>query len=144
MLPGPIFLGLECVPADLRFRILKGALGEVAAATPRDQTGLRGVRRGIEQRIRAVALSITPYHQPFGAWSLVCGHGPDAPHRKVCGQPSTFREAHLHLLPHRLRMLGQGAYLLGALTTQHPEPGAPPASLAPLWGQANSVRHNSC
>src|SRR4029453_11028989 len=36
MLPGSILLGLEFVPADLRLRILKGALGEVAAATPRD------------------------------------------------------------------------------------------------------------
>src|SRR6185295_15157548 len=120
MLPGPIFLGLEFVPANLRLGILKGALGKVTAATPRDQTGLRGVRRGIEPRIRAVTLTITPYHQPFGAWSLACGHGPDALHREVGAQPSTFREAHLHPLPHRLRMLGQGADLLGARTTQHP------------------------
>src|SRR5690349_9098652 len=129
MLPGPIFLGLEFVPADLRLGILKGALGEVAAATPRNQTGRGGVRWGIEQRIRAVALTIAPYYQPFGTWSLARGHGPDAPHHEVCGQPATFREAHLYPLPPRLRMLGQGAYHLGALTTQHPESCAPPASL---------------
>ena len=50
-LPGPILLGLECVPADPRLGILKGALGEGAAATPGDQTGLRSVCRGIEQCI---------------------------------------------------------------------------------------------
>ena len=93
MLPGPIFLGLEFVPADLRLGILKGALGEVAAATPRDQTGLRGVRRGVEQRLRAVTLTMTPSHQPFGAGSLACGHGPNALHREVCGQPPAFRQA---------------------------------------------------
>src|SRR5215813_861540 len=82
MLPSPIFLGLEFVPAALRLGILTGTLGEGAAATPRDQPGLRGVRRGMEQRMRAVALTITPYHQPFGAGSLACGHGPDAAHHR--------------------------------------------------------------
>src|SRR5499427_3110199 len=136
MLPGPIFLGLEFVPADFRLGVLKGALGKVAAATPHDETGLGGVRRGIEQCIRAVALTIASYHQPFGAGSLACGHSPDALHREVCSQPPTFRQAHLHPLSYRLRMLGQGAYLLGSLTTQHSQSRAPPASLAPLRGQA--------
>src|SRR4029453_13131457 len=117
MLPGSILLGLEFIPADLRLRILKGALGEGAAATPRDQACLWGVRRGIEQRIRAITLTIASYHQPFAAGSLACGHGPDALHREVCSQPPTFRVAHLSLLPRRLRMLRQGAHLMGVLTT---------------------------
>src|SRR5215813_4943818 len=70
MLPGPILLGLEFVPANLRLGILKGALGEGAAATPRDQTGLGGVRRGIEQRIRAVTIAIARLtnHALRGLW----------------------------------------------------------------------------
>src|SRR5262249_58599865 len=55
MLPGPILLGLEFVPAPLRLGILKGALGAVAAATPRAQTGLGGAG---------------------GAWSSVSGQAP--------------------------------------------------------------------
>ena len=35
VLPGPILLGLECVPANLGLRIFKGALGEVALTAPR-------------------------------------------------------------------------------------------------------------
>src|SRR5262249_27527354 len=135
MLPGPIFLGLAFVPADLRLGILTGALGEVAAATRGDQTGLRSVCRGIEPCIRAVTIAVTSYHQPFGTWLLACCHGPDAPHRAVCGPPPAFCEAHLHPRPHRLRMLGQGAYLLGSLATQHWQPCGRPASLAPLRGQ---------
>src|SRR5205823_14176363 len=107
MLPRPILLGLEFVPADLRLGILKSALGEVAAATPRDQPCLWGVRRGIEQRIRAVAIAIASYHQPFDAGSLACCHHPDAPHREVCSQPPTFRVPHLYLLPRPLPMLRQ-------------------------------------
>src|SRR6266516_6184688 len=137
MLPRPILLGLEFVPADLRLGILKRALGEVAAATPRDQACLWGVRRGIEQRIREVALTIASYHQPFGAWSLARCNGPDAPHREGCYQPPTFRVAHLYLLPRCLRMLRRGAHLMGVLTTQHLQPRARPASLAPLRGRAH-------
>ena len=37
MLPGPILLGLEFVPANLGLRIFKGALGEIALAAPRNQ-----------------------------------------------------------------------------------------------------------
>src|SRR4029450_12140893 len=134
--PGPTLRALESAPADLRLGLLKGALGEGATATPRDQPGLRGVRRGIEQPIRAVALTITPYHQPFGACSLACGHGPNALHRDVCCQPPAFREAYLHPLPCGLRVLGQGAPLMGSRTTQHPQPRARPASRAPLRGAA--------
>src|SRR4029453_11287517 len=122
MLPGPILLGLEFVPTDLRLRIFKGALGEVAAATPRDQPCLGGVCRCIEQRIRAVAIAMASYHQPFGAWSLAYCHGPDTAYRAVGYQPPTFRLAHLDLLPRRLRMLRQGAYLMGFLTPQYPQP----------------------
>jgi len=137
-LPGPILLGLEFVPTDLRLRILKGALGDVAAATPRDQPCLRGVRRSLAQRLRAVASALASYHHPCGAWSLACGPSPDERHREVCCQPPTFRVAHLYLLPHRLRMLRQGAPLMGVLTTQHLQPQARPASPALLGGNAHT------
>src|SRR5262245_56209737 len=134
MRPGPLRLGLEFIPTDLRFRILKGALGEGAAATSRDQPCLGGACRGMEQRLRTVAIALASDHQPFGAGSLAGSHRPDAPHREVCDEAPTFRGPHLALLPYRLWMLGQGAYLLGALIPQLLQPRARPASLALLRG----------
>ena len=58
MLPGPILLSLEFVPANLRLRILKGALGAVALAAPRNQVRRWGGRWDIEQRIRTVAVAV--------------------------------------------------------------------------------------
>ena len=43
MLPGPILLRLECVPADLRLRIFKGALSKVPSTTPHDQAFVRAL-----------------------------------------------------------------------------------------------------
>src|SRR5213593_4356962 len=130
MLPCPILLSLEFVPADLCLRIFKSALSEVPSTTPRDQVFVRGILRGIEQCIRAVALTIASYHHPFGAWSLACCHSPDAPHREVCYQQPTFRVAHLYLLPRRLRMLHQGAHLVRSLPAQHVQSRARPSPLA--------------
>jgi len=136
-LPRPILRGLACVPAALRLGLLKEALGEGAAATPRAQACLGGGRWGLEPRLRAVALPMASYHPACGAWSLACGHGPDTPPRAVCDQPPTFRGAPLSLLPRRLRRLRQGAPLLGALAPQHLPPRARPSSLAPLRGKAH-------
>ena len=102
MLPRPVFLGLEFVPADLRLRIFKGAFDEVPSTTPRDQAFVRGILRGIEQRIRAVARGVASYHQPFGPRPLAYSDGPDALHGKVRGQPAAFSVAHHDLRPHGL------------------------------------------
>src|SRR6266852_6178195 len=120
MLPGPILLSLEFVPADLRLRIFKGALSEVPSTTPPDQAFVRGILRGIEQCIRAVALGVASYDQPFGPRPLAYSDGPDALHGKIRCQPAAFGVAHHDLLPHSLGMVGQGAHLVRCLPAPAP------------------------
>src|SRR6266851_4555496 len=137
MLPGPILLSLEFVPADLRLRIFKGALSEVPSTTPPDQAFVRGILRGIEQCIRAVALGGASYHQPFGPRPLAYSDGPDALHGTVRGQPAAFSVAHHDLLPHGLGVAGQGAHLVRSLPTQHVQSCAWPSPRAPLLRHAH-------
>ena len=119
MLPGPILLGLEFVPANLGLRILKGALGEVALAAPRHQVWRWGVRGGIEQRIRTVPLGIASDHQPFYAWPLAFGDGPDLPEGNIGFQAPTFRLPHVDMVPQGGGTAGQGAHLLRRMRAEH-------------------------
>src|SRR4029434_7372785 len=114
-LPAAIALPREVSPAYLRLRIFKGALSEVSSTTPHDQTFVRGILRGIEQCIRAVALGVASYDQPFGPWPFAHSNGPDALHGKIRCQPTAFGVAHHDLLPHSLGMAGQGAHLVRSL-----------------------------
>jgi len=111
MLPGPILLGLACVPAHLGLRIFTGALGEGALAVPRHQVWGWGVRRGIEQRLRTVPLGIASDHQPCCAWHLACGDGPDLPEGTIDFQPPAFRLPYVDVLPRGGGTAGQGAHL---------------------------------
>src|SRR5215510_3531867 len=138
VLPRPILLSLELVPADLRLRLLEGALGEGAAAAPCDQACGRGVLRALEQGIRAGAIAVASDHQPLGPRLLARRHGPHAPHGKVRGQPPAFRVAYLDLLPRGPWTARQGAELVWPLMTQHPQPRAWPSPLALLLGHAYS------
>src|SRR5262245_13821776 len=132
MLPCPILLGLEFVPADLRLRIFKGTLSEVPVTTPRDQTFVRGILRGIEQGIRAVARGVASYDHPFGPRPLAYRDGPDALHGKIRGQLAAFSVAHHDLLPHSLGIVGQSAHLVGSVLAQHAQARARPSPLPSL------------
>ena len=98
---------------------------------------MRGILRGIEQRIRAVARGVASYHQPFGPRPLAYSDGPDALHGKVRGQPAAFSVAHHDLRPHGLGIAGQGAHLVRFLPTQHVQSCAWPSPLAPLLRHAH-------
>src|SRR5215831_14313160 len=137
MLPGPILLGLECVPADLRLRIFKGALSEVPSTTPRNQAFVGGILRGIEQGIRAVTLGVASYDQPFGPRPCASSDGPDALHGKIRCQPAAFGVAHHDLLPHSLGMADQGTHLVRSLPAQYVQSRGRPSPLATLLWHAH-------
>src|SRR5262245_23462238 len=75
MLPRPILLGLACVPAALRLGLLKEALGEGAAATPRAQACLGGAV-GALSRVYEQAPSLLrrlTHHAVRGLWPAATG-----------------------------------------------------------------------
>src|SRR5712664_2964924 len=127
MLPCLILLGLEFVPADLRLGIFTGARSDVPSTTPPDQAFVRGILRGIEPGIRAVALGVASYDQPCGPRPLAYRDGPDALHGKIRGQWAAFSVTHHDLLPHSRGMAGQGAHLVRSLPAQHAQARARPS-----------------
>jgi hypothetical protein len=99
LLPGPILLGLEFVPAHLGLRIRKGALGAGALAAPRQQVWRWGVRQGIAQRRRTVARGVASDHPPVCARHLAFRDRPDLPEGTVRCQPPACRLPHGPMLP---------------------------------------------
>ena len=132
MLPCPILLGLACVPAARRLRLFKGTLSEVSSTTPRDQTFVRGILRGMEQGRRAVALGVASYDQPCGPRPLASSDGPDALHGPIRCQPAACGVAPHDLLPPSLGMAGQGAHRVRSLPAQHGQSRARPSPRAAL------------
>src|SRR4029453_10372303 len=87
--------------------------------------------------IRAVALGVASYDQPFGPRPCASSHGPDTLQGKIRCQPAAFGVTHHDLLPHSLGIVGQGAHLVRSLPAQHVQSRARPSPLASLLWHAH-------
>ena len=132
MLPGPILLGLACVPAHLGLRIFTGALGAGALAASRHHGWRWGGRWGLAQRRRPVALGVASDHQPCYPWPRAFGDRPDWPEGTIGFQPPACRLPHVARVPRGGGTAGQGAHLLRWRRAAPLQPRAWSAPLAPL------------
>ena len=131
VLPSPILLGLELVPAQLRLGIFNGPLAEIAMATPMDEALWRGIQRGIEEGIGAITTAVPPDHQPLDPGLLALGYRPHWCHGELLLQQPPFGMTYLNLMPLGPGTLGQGSHFHWFIAPAHLWPGGPTASLAP-------------